>query len=124
MHPKLIVSGKRTAQTTGLLSLPDELLVKIAHETYSRHEKSWAVAAATCKRLWELQLSSAPVVETCQSEASRLLSYLLCSAWTVMKLEPAWILLLVASAISIANLQLGPSLTDASFCDVQGWNGT
>ena len=100
MHPKLIMIGKRTAQPTGLLSLPDELLVKIA---CSRDESDWAGAAATCKRLWDLQLSSAPVVETCQSEAIRMPHYLMCASWTVTGSE-ALIYLPVTSVVSIVDL--------------------
>ncbi|CAL5220534.1 g2568 [Coccomyxa viridis] len=53
---------RREAPEVGLLSLPDELLTKIAKTTHSSKfdegYRAWACAASTCKRLRDVQLSS------------------------------------------------------------------
>ena len=66
----------RTAQRVGLLSLPDELLTKVALNTCEgndKHLRHWAKAALTCKQLFGLQLYSKRIdatVRKWQSESS------------------------------------------------------
>ena len=62
----------------GLLSLPDEILARIAEFTHNyceRHNelKYWARAASLCKRLSEVQLCSGQAIHNCRSEASNIL---------------------------------------------------
>ncbi len=66
------INERRRAQEVGLLSLPDELLAKIALETrdWEEHEPliHWVEASSTCKRLWELQLPCASVIDSFEGE--------------------------------------------------------
>ena len=91
MRRKVITSAKRTAQTTvGLLSLPDELLEKIALETCTQDDRYWARAAATCKRLSELQLFSDAVVEESPSEGNPNAALPKFTAWTLTQACRRW----------------------------------
>ena len=59
-------------EACGLLSLPDDVLIQIARQTQfwdGKPFKDWAKAAATCKRLWKLQVLGGAVITECQSEA-------------------------------------------------------
>ena len=49
------------AENAGLLSLPDGILALVALQTREKSDrplKDWIKAATTCKKLWELQLTS------------------------------------------------------------------
>ena len=62
--------AQRRAQKTGLLSLPEDLLAKIALMcTYSKDGNGWNAAAKTCKRLWAVQLSSDPTFDSTSCKA-------------------------------------------------------
>ena len=57
------------AQHAELLSLPDEVLALVAPMTSD--DKTWARAATTCKKLWEMQISACPPLHSWKSEASK-----------------------------------------------------
>ena len=62
------------AEEVGLLSLPDEILAKIACKTEQSDDVErlgqWAIASTTCRRLSELQLSGFPIIKSWKSKAS------------------------------------------------------
>lgn len=76
---------RREAPEVGLLSLPDELLTKIAKTTHSSKfdegYRAWACAASTCKRLRDVQLSSISRVKHWTSETSFILAALTLQPW-------------------------------------------
>ena len=68
------MKAARMSQGVGLLSLPDELLAKVAVGTFcyidAKPYNDWVSAAMACKRLRDLQLSSHIYVKEYTSEAS------------------------------------------------------
>lgn len=78
----VLMEARRPAKEVGLLSLPDELLVKVAVRTRyvqkNGHSdmQSWPFAASTCKRLSKLQLSPMLDLDKWNSEAPQTCSVL------------------------------------------------
>ena len=69
------------AEEVGLLSLPNNLLAKVAHKTEQFDDveklRQWARASTTCRRFSELQLSGCPIIKSWNSMASPYLLHIL-----------------------------------------------
>ena len=70
INMNLAIKDVRMARHIGLLSLPDEVLELVAPMTHD--DKTWAMAAMTCKKLWKMQIPACPLLKSWKSEAPQM----------------------------------------------------